>query len=103
MSYHGLPTRSQAVLLRHLMDSAGPVTRSELAGALWGHREDGGGLDRTIPAFLHQIRSKLRPGVRIENESGRGWRLAVDEDALERAVISRVADMLTDSRGDRVA
>ena len=34
VSYHGLLTRSQAVLLRHLMASAGLVTRSELAGAL---------------------------------------------------------------------
>lgn len=88
-------SRTPSFPLRSCPDS------SELAGALWGHRDDGGSVDGTIHAFLHQIRSKPRPGFRIENEPGRGWRLAVDEDDLGRALISRVADMLSDSRGDR--
>lgn len=103
VAYHGLLTRSQAVLLRHLMDAGRSVTRADLADALWAHREDGGGGDGTIHSFLNQLKPKLRPGFRIDNHRSHGWRLVVDQEALERAVVRQVADMLTDSRGDRAA
>ena len=103
VAYHGLLTPSQAILLRHLMDAAGVLSRADLADALWGHREDGGGLDSTINPFIAQIRPKLRPGFLIQNRCGRGWQLVVDEEALERAVIRQVASMLSDSAGDQAA
>ena len=104
VAYHGLLSASQSVLLRHLMDAGCNVPKADLAEALWGHRADGGGVDTTICCFMAQLRPQLRPGFRIESRRGFGYRLVIDEEALERALIAKVAEMLSDrSAGDQAA
>ena len=87
----------ERILLRHLMDAGGWVSLEELAGALFGHREDGGTeCERnSVNVILSRLRGHLKPGLFLECRYGHGWRLVMDwetfEDVALRAVQSVIA------------
>ena len=88
--------RHDRVILRHLMDTGGWVSTSEIADVVWGPDEDGGPLNTgdSIAVVVLCIRKKLRPGFHIESQMGRGsfgYRLTVDEEVVLDLVAKALA------------
>ena len=95
VAYHGLLSPSQAIVLRHLMDrSEDYVSARDLAAALWGHREDGGGAEGTVYALVHALRFRLRPGFHIKHTRGFGYRIVVQPEVFERELLRMLESAL---------